>query len=178
MLNHNQQFLINFFFATYTLFSARRCFAENTTTIVFSAGHRFCGTQIVKTLLETPSKNTLFGEMRGVPARWGDPARGIPTLLDPMQAEEYHEPGPLPSFEPPPPPLTPLCTSLGRARGKESPAREGVPANGFPEPWAFGRGNTTSRVPPTSRDPLPLLTFQTTKWIFGFPLSPLEPLFL
>ena len=22
------------------------------------------------------------GKMRGVPARWGDPARGIPTLLD------------------------------------------------------------------------------------------------
>ena len=32
--------------------------------------------------------------MRGVPARGGYPARGIPTLLDPLQAEEHHELGP------------------------------------------------------------------------------------
>ena len=33
--------------------------------------------------------------MRGVPAPGGCPARGVPTLLDPLQAED-HEPGPLP----------------------------------------------------------------------------------
>ena len=43
-----------------------------------------------------------YGKMRGVPARWGDPARGIPTLLDPVQAEEHNEPPPRP-FEPRPP---------------------------------------------------------------------------
>ena len=26
----------------------------------------------------------MYGKMRGVPARWGDPARGIPTLLGPI----------------------------------------------------------------------------------------------
>ena len=31
--------------------------------------------------------------MLGVPARGGYPARGIPTLLDPLQAKEHHEPG-------------------------------------------------------------------------------------
>ena len=71
------------------------------------------------------------GEMRGVPARWGDPARGIPALLDPVQAEEHHEPGPLPHFEPGPP----------------LPA--GTPPRLAPI-WEGGRGKG-------SRDPLPLL---------------------
>ena len=34
--------------------------------------------------------------MRGVPAREGCPAHGIPTPLDPVHGKERHEPGPLP----------------------------------------------------------------------------------
>ena len=67
--------------------------------------------------------------MRGVPARWGEPGRGIPTLLDTVWAEEYHEPGPLPPFEPGPPlPAgTPLLHLFGKGKGQGVPAREGVP---------------------------------------------------
>ena len=68
---------------------------------------------------------------------------------------------PTPPFEPGPPfrpgPLPPFCSSLGRGKGSGVPARDGVPARGFSNCGRFGRRNTTSRVPPTSRDPLPLL---------------------
>ena len=47
----------------------------------------------------------------------------------PVQAEEHHEPGPLPPLEPGPPLLAgtppPSCTSLGRGKGQGVPAREG-----------------------------------------------------
>ena len=101
--------------------------------------------------------------MQGVPARWGDPARGIPTLLDPV----YHEPGPprplragtpLPAGTPPP-----LLHLFGKGRG------QGVPARAVSNCGRFGRGNTTNRVPPTSRDPLPLLRVARLKFS-----SPLE----
>ena len=101
--------------------------------------------------------------MRGVPARWGDPARGIPTLLDPVQAEEHHEPGSLPPFEPgTPPPSRPGPQPLhlfGKGQGARGPGSRGGPGSGvFSNCGRFGRGNATSRVPPTSRDPLPLLS--------------------
>ena len=80
--------------------------------------------------------------MRGVPARWGDPARDIPTLLDPVQAEEHHEPGPLPPFRP-----GPLLHLFGKGPGgKDSRPQEGVPAGRgggvFSNCGRFGRGNT------------------------------------
>ena len=65
------------------------------------------------------------------PGSLGDPARGIPTLLDPVQAEEHHEPGPLPPFEPGPTP--PILYLFGKGKGQGVPAREGVPARGFLE---------------------------------------------
>ena len=121
------------------------------------------------------SLKIVFGTMRRVPARWGDPSRGIPTLLlDPVQAEEHHEPGPLPPLgagTPPPlpagtpPPLpAPLWEGArGKGQGARGPgSREGRGAGskgGSSNCGRFGRENTTSRVPPTSRDPLPLLTF-------------------
>ena len=52
---------------------------------------------------------------KGVAARWGDPACGMSMLLDPVQFEEHHEPGPPTPFEPEPPfrPGTPpSCTAL------------------------------------------------------------------
>ena len=111
----------------------------------------------------------VYGKMRGVPARWGDPARGIPTLLDTVLAEEYHEPGPLSPFEPGPPfrpgPLPPFCTSLGRVRGKGSRLERGSQKVAFSNCGRFGRGNTTSRVPPTSRDPLPILSISSNAWL-------------
>ena len=106
-------------------------------------------------------RKALFGKMRGVPARWGDPARGIPTLLDPVQAEEHHEPGPLTPFQPGPPPIqagTPPPAPLWEAaRGEGSRLERGSRLVAFSNCGRFGRGNTTSRVPPTGRDPLPLL---------------------
>ena len=92
--------------------------------------------------------------MRGIPARWGDPARGIRTLLDPVQAEEHHEPGPhtplragtpLPAMENPPPPPAPLWEGAG---GKGSLLEMGSRLVAFSNCGQFGRGNTTSRVPP------------------------------
>ena len=87
-----------------------------------------------------------YGKMRGVPARWGDPARGIPTLLDPVQAEEHHEPGPL---KPPP-----SSTSLGRGKGQGVPAREGVQARGFLELWAVWAWEYHEPGPPNGPGPL------------------------
>ena len=54
---------------------------------------------------QSQSCTATVGERRGVPTRWGDSAHGMPTLLDPVQAEEHHEPGPLAPFEPGSPPL-------------------------------------------------------------------------
>ena len=82
--------------------------------------------------------------MRGALARWGTRLVAFP-LLDPRQAEEHPEPGPLPPYPP---------WSLDPPSTRDHPP---PPA----PPWEGGRGkggNTTSRVPPTSRDPLPLLT--------------------
>ena len=55
-------------------------------------------------MISIPSgRNLRLWEHARGPGSLGDPACGIPTLLDPMQAEEYREPGPLPRFEPGPP---------------------------------------------------------------------------
>ena len=92
---------------------------------------------------------------------WGDPARGIPTLLDPVQAKEHHAPGtPIPpssrdplSGRDPPPPLAPLWEG---ARGKGSWLEMRLLARGFLEPWAlWAWAYHERRVPPTSRDPFP-----------------------
>ena len=116
---------------------------------------RSCHTKVAYAPVPFPpvKKCPISGTMRGVPARWGDPARGTPRLLDPVQAEEHHEPGPLPS--PPPAPL------WEGARGKGSRLERGSRLVAFSNCERFGRGNTTSRVPPTSRDALSLLTFCT-----------------
>ena len=68
------------------------------------------------------------------PGSLGDPARGIPTLLDPTQAEEHHKPGPLPlqAWTPPLPAGTPHPAPLWE-KGQGVPAREGVPASGILE---------------------------------------------
>ena len=100
----------------------------------------------------------MVGKMRGVPARWGDPARGIPTLLDTVWAEECHEPGPLPPLEPgpplpagtPPPPSAPLW----EGKGQEVPAREGVPARGSLELWAVWPWEYHEPGPPNEPGPL------------------------
>ena len=92
------------------------------------------------------------GKMRGVPARWGDPARGIPTLLDTVSAEEYHEPGP--TFWPGPlPPSAPLWEGV-RPKGQGVPAREGVPARGFLELWAVWPSEYHEPGPPNEQGPL------------------------
>ena len=91
----------------------------------------------------------------------------FPLSLTPAQAEEHHEPGPLSPFEPrtpsgrdPPPPSAPLREG---ARGEGSRLERESRPLAFSNCERFGRENTTSRVPPTSRDPLSLLTkvFQT-----------------
>ena len=89
------------------------------------------------------------GKMRGVPARWGDPARGIPTLLDHVHAEEHHELGPLPPFKPGPPfwpgALRPSCTSLGKAA--RGPGSRGVPARGFLVPAILNSRMENAQIP-------------------------------
>ena len=49
------------------------------------------------------------GEMQGVPARWGDPARGIPAQLDPIQAEEHPSRDPYPPLSQKPPLTNGTC---------------------------------------------------------------------
>ena len=61
-----------------------------------------------------------FQERRGVPARWGDPARGIPTAKV-LTVREGHEPGP--PLEPGPLAPCPL------RRGAEFPAGRGGPGS-------------------------------------------------
>ena len=66
MLKQNQKFLSKFHLLQNTPFSLHKlCFAENTLELVFSAEHSFCGSQLVNSLLETLSKNTLFA-----PQKW------------------------------------------------------------------------------------------------------------
>ena len=100
------------------------------------------------------------GAMRGVPARWGDLARGIPARFLTRTGRRTPRAGtpsplragtPLPAGTPPPPPL------WEGARGKGSRLERGSRLMAFSNCERFGRGNTTSRVPPTSRGSLPLL---------------------
>ena len=85
----------------------------------------------------------------------------FPRCLTPYRPKNTtsREPYPPSSRDPPfrPGPLPPFCTSLGRARGKGSRLERGSRLVALSNCGRFGRGNTTSRVPPTSRDPLPLL---------------------
>ena len=62
----------------------------------------------------------------------GPSSYGVPISLDPLQATDRHELGPLPPFEPAPPlpartlsPPHPSCTSLGRGKGKGSRLERG-----------------------------------------------------
>ena len=68
---------------------------------------------------------TINQERQGVPARWGDPARGIPTAKPPT-VRESHEPGrPLE-----PGPLAPCPSQRGAEGGEGSRPEGGVPARG------------------------------------------------
>ena len=179
------------------------------------------------------------GKMRGVPARWGDPARGIPTLLDPYRPKNTMSRIPTPPragtppfcqapksthhphkigdrhrvcktgggayfafvlgsdnlYTPPPKKKTTrwersfvgmvrgsrspilagtLLHFFGKGQGARGPGLRGGP--GFSNCGQFGRGNTTSRVPPTSQDPSPLLikkgeAFLLTVGVFCLQLS-------
>ena len=89
-------------------------------------------------------------ERQGVPARWGDPARGIPTAKPPT-VRESHEPGPLSSRDP-----LPLAPSQrGAGVGGGGPGRKSRLKGGQGSRLVvlFGlygikkRGNTTSQVP-------------------------------
>ena len=96
--------------------------------------------------MQTPLHNSLSaqnGKMRGVPARWVDPACGILTLLDPVQAEEAGTPTPLRAGTPP------SCTSWEGARGSM-----GVPAHGFLELWAVWAWEYHEPRPPDEAGPL------------------------
>ena len=53
----------------------------------------------------------------------------------------------------------PLLHLFGKGQGVRGPGSRGGPGSWPSNCGRFGRGNTTSRVPPTSRDPLPLLWF-------------------
>ena len=60
VLKQNPLLLSNFlFFWTCSRSLQKLFFAENTITIVSSAEHSFCGSQVVNSLLETPIQNTL-----------------------------------------------------------------------------------------------------------------------
>ena len=77
------------------------------------------------------------------------PRAGTPT---PLRA------GTPPSSRPPPT----LLHLFGKGQGARGPgSRGGSRLMAFSNCERFGRGNTTSRVPPTSRDPLLLQGFQT-----------------
>ena len=67
-------------------------------------------------------KQPPFQERQGVPARWGDPARGIPTPKPPTRRDS-HKPGP--PLEPGPLALPPSQRGAG---GGGVPGRKGVPA--------------------------------------------------
>ena len=103
---------------------------------------------------------SLDGKMQGVPARWGTRLVVFPRFLTLYRPKNATSRDP-PPFEPGPPfrlgPLSPFCTSLGRGKGKGSRLERGSRLVVFLSCGLFGRGNTTSRVPPTSRDPLPFL---------------------
>ena len=77
--------------------------------------------------LERASKSPVWisegQERRGVPARWGDPARGIPTAKV-LTVRESHEPGP--PLEPGP--LAPCPFRRGAEGGEGSRPEGGVPA--------------------------------------------------
>ena len=115
-----------------------------------------------------PAKQTcwlcqqLWANAKKGPGSCGFPAdgHGLPTLLDPFQAREHHEPGPPPSFEPegrdpsPRPPdwgfshHEPLRKGGEGGRGQGVLARDGVPAHVFSDCGRYGRGSATSRVEP------------------------------
>ena len=88
------------------------------------------------------------------PGSLGDPARGIHTLLDPVQAKNTtsRDPNPPSSRDPPFWPGLPSCTSMERAKGQGIPAREGVPARGFLELWAVCAWEYHEPGPPSGRD--------------------------
>ena len=86
----------------------------------------------------------------------------FPRFLTPYRPKNTtsRDPCPPSSRDPPsrpgPPPPAPIWEG---ARGKGSRLERGSRLVVFLCCGRFGRGNTTSRVPPTSRDPLPLLKF-------------------
>ena len=95
------------------------------------------------------------GKMRGVPARWGHPARGIPTLLDPVQAEEHHETGPASSRDPPFRPGPPSLLHLfGKRQGARGPGSRGGPGSWFSrDVGGLGVGIPRARSPQRAGTP-------------------------
>ena len=71
----------------------------------------------------SPSAPSVLQERQGVPARWGDPACGIPTAKPPT-VRESREPGP--PLEPGP--LAPCPSQRGAEGGEGSRPEGGVPA--------------------------------------------------
>ena len=89
------------------------------------------------------------------PGLLGDPGRGIPTLLDPVQGGRAGTPTPLRAGTPfrPGPPPTPHLHLFGKGQGARVPARKGVAARCFLELWAVRAWEYHKPGPPTSRDP-------------------------
>ena len=93
-----------------------------------------------------------------VPARWGNPARGIPTAKPPT-IRESHKPGP--PLEPgplAPCPFPKRCRKGVRVPAGSGPGSKGVrdPARGILRPIrGKERGNATSRVPPNEKVQFP-----------------------
>ena len=86
----------------------------------------------------------------------------FPRSLTPHRSKNVTRRDPCPSSLDPPSgrdPSRPSALLWEGARGKGSLLERGSPARlvAFSNCGRFGRGNTMSRVPPTSRDPLPLL---------------------
>ena len=67
MLANSSLFLVNvYFFNLHSLISAKLCFAESTTKIVFSEEHSLCVSQIVKPPFEAPSQNGTFATKNAI----------------------------------------------------------------------------------------------------------------
>ena len=91
--------------------------------------HPRCGLQV---------RNFLCQERQGVPARWGDPARGIPTVKPPT-LQESHEPGPPLEPRGTPCPFPKRCRRAGGVPGPGSKGGKG-PGSWYSSTYTGSRG--------------------------------------